>query len=146
MDSHRVTMACLVKSNSPAVPSYTQRRSTLQVPVAFSASQLPHRQRFTCVPTTHQLVSLAPCSSNKHPTRTHAAAHGCIGAGDSSYGSRNATVSLKSALEFLEAQYLPIALLSALALGALHPTPGLAAANMQIPAIATFGIFLVQVR
>lgn len=46
---------------------------------------------------------------------------------------------------FIEAQYLPIALLSALALGASYPSLGLAAAKMHIPAVATFGIFLVQV-
>jgi hypothetical protein len=48
-------------------------------------------------------------------------------------------------LTFLEKQYLPIALLSALALGAANPAPGLAAAKMHIPAVATFGIFIVQV-
>jgi hypothetical protein len=46
---------------------------------------------------------------------------------------------------FVEKQYLPIALLSALALGAANPAPGLAAAKMHIPALATFGIFIVQV-
>jgi hypothetical protein len=49
-------------------------------------------------------------------------------------------------MAFVEKQYLPIALLSALALGAANPAPGLAAAKMHIPALATFGIFIVQVR
>uniref|UniRef100_A0A383W3M5 Bile acid:sodium symporter n=1 Tax=Tetradesmus obliquus TaxID=3088 RepID=A0A383W3M5_TETOB len=47
-------------------------------------------------------------------------------------------------IAFVEKQYLPIALLSALALGAANPVPGLAAAKMHIPALATFGIFFVQ--
>lgn len=51
-----------------------------------------------------------------------------------------------AALAFVEKQYLPIALLTALALGAANPAPGLAAAKMHIPAVATFGIFFVQVR
>jgi hypothetical protein len=48
--------------------------------------------------------------------------------------------------EFVSAQYLPIALVSALTLGAVNPSLGLAASKMHIPALATFGIFMVQVR
>jgi hypothetical protein len=44
----------------------------------------------------------------------------------------------------VSAQYLPLALLSALTLGAVQPSWGLAASRMHIPALATFGIFLVQ--
>ncbi|GBF96502.1 hypothetical protein Rsub_09844 [Raphidocelis subcapitata] len=45
---------------------------------------------------------------------------------------------------FVESQYLPIALVSALALGAAYPGPGLEAAKLHVPALATFGIFTVQ--
>lgn len=48
--------------------------------------------------------------------------------------------------EFVAAQYLPIALVCALTLGAVNPALGLAASKMHIPALATFGIFMVQVR
>lgn len=44
----------------------------------------------------------------------------------------------------MSAQYLPLALLSALTLGVAQPSWGLAASKMHIPALATFGIFLVQ--
>eukprot|EP00878_Enallax_costatus_P028780 GHUV01031122.1.p1 GENE.GHUV01031122.1~~GHUV01031122.1.p1 ORF type:complete len:337 (+),score=111.54 GHUV01031122.1:130-1140(+) len=45
---------------------------------------------------------------------------------------------------FLSAHYLPVALLTALLLGASFPSLGVAAAGLQIPAITTFGIFVVQ--
>jgi hypothetical protein len=51
----------------------------------------------------------------------------------------------RAVISFVDKQYLPIALLSALAVGAANPAPGLAAAKMHIPALATFGIFIVQV-
>jgi len=48
--------------------------------------------------------------------------------------------------QIVSSQYLPIALVCALALGAVNPSLGLAASRMHIPALATFGIFVVQVR
>lgn len=48
--------------------------------------------------------------------------------------------------EIVSSQYLPIALVCALTLGAVNPSLGLAASKMHIPALATFGIFVVQVR
>jgi hypothetical protein len=45
----------------------------------------------------------------------------------------------------LQAHFLPLALLSALLLGVSFPQLGMAAANLQIPTLTTFGIFIVQV-
>jgi hypothetical protein len=45
----------------------------------------------------------------------------------------------------LQAHFLPLALLSALLLGVSFPQLGMAAANLQIPAFTTFGIFIIQV-
>jgi len=47
--------------------------------------------------------------------------------------------------QLLQAHFLPLALLSALLLGVTWPQLGLAAANLQIPLITTFGIFIIQV-
>jgi hypothetical protein len=49
-------------------------------------------------------------------------------------------------LGFIQAHYLPLALLAALLLGATCPSLGVAAAGLQIPMFTTFGIFVVQVR
>jgi hypothetical protein len=48
-------------------------------------------------------------------------------------------------LGFIQAHYLPLALLAALLLGATCPSLGVAAAGLQIPMFTTFGIFVVQV-
>jgi hypothetical protein len=48
-------------------------------------------------------------------------------------------------LGFIQAHYLPLALLTALLLGATCPSLGVAAAGLQIPTFTTFGIFVVQV-
>lgn len=48
--------------------------------------------------------------------------------------------------QLVQAHFLPLALLSALVLGASCPQLGLAAANLQIPTLTTFGIFIIQVR
>lgn len=45
-----------------------------------------------------------------------------------------------------QSHYLPLALITALLLGVICPGPGVAAAQLKIPAITTFGIFVVQVR
>lgn len=47
--------------------------------------------------------------------------------------------------QILQAHFLPLALLSALLLGVSCPQLGLAAANLQIPTLTTFGIFIIQV-
>ena len=46
----------------------------------------------------------------------------------------------------LQAHFLPLALLSALLLGVSWPSLGMAAADLQIPTITTFGIFIIQVK
>lgn len=69
-----------------------------------------------------------------------AAADGFADAGSSSHAHL-----LQQIQQFISAQYLPIALLCALTLGAVNPSLGLAASKMHIPALATFGIFVVQV-
>lgn len=61
-----------------------------------------------------------------------------------SSSTHSAAAHVQQLREFVSAQYLPLALLSALTLGAVQPSWGLAASKMHIPALATFGIFLVQ--
>lgn len=54
-------------------------------------------------------------------------------------------VTLASALgSFVQAQFLPLALMTALAVGYLYPEAGVAARGMNVPAISTTGIFIVQ--
>lgn len=75
---------------------------------------------------------------------TSAAAAGHF-ADDSNHHLWTDTHTLSQQLrDFVTAQYLPIALICALSLGAVNPSLGLAASKMHIPALATFGIFVVQ--
>lgn len=67
------------------------------------------------------------------------------GAAASSSGSGSSTSWTHPVLEFVRSHYLPLALISALLLGATFPSLGVAAAGLQIPALTTFGIFVVQV-
>ena len=71
---------------------------------------------------------LGAASTNKSPSYNHLVPPGL----------------LKQLVTCLKSQYLPIVLISALVFGACNPGPGLAAAKMNIPSLATFGIFLVQ--
>lgn len=103
------------------------------------------RRSSSIVPAPHQH------SSSPGP-RLVASAASAAAAGDFADGHSSPlwgleTQSLAQKLrEFVSAQYLPIALVSALTLGAVNPSLGLAASKMHIPALATFGIFMVQVR
>lgn len=49
-----------------------------------------------------------------------------------------------SVRQFVQAQFLPLALSSALLLGCAAPKLGVAAANLNVPLVSTFGIFIVQ--
>lgn len=50
----------------------------------------------------------------------------------------------QQALKFLERQFLPLGLLTSLAVGYALPGPGVAAAGMDIQKFATIGIFIIQ--
>lgn len=60
---------------------------------------------------------------------------------EASFGSQ----LLHGITRLLQAHFLPLALLSALLLGVTWPQLGLAAAQLQIPMLTTFGIFIIQV-
>jgi hypothetical protein len=95
---------------------------------------------------------LQPCSTqHRHRCRVvTAAAAAADGFADGSHSHgriwSHSPALLKQVRDFVSAQYLPIALVCALTLGAVNPSLGLAASKMHIPALATFGIFTVQVR
>lgn len=86
-----------------------------------------------------------PAPARRAPTRLAAAVGFADAGGAGSLPLPSLGSLLRPLAKFFEAQYLPVALVSALVLGATNPSLGLAAAGMQVPAVATFGIFLVQV-
>lgn len=98
-----------------------------------------------CRPIT--CTSPHDCSSNSTEGRRAVLASAAAAAADgfADAGSSSHAHLLQQIQQFISAQYLPIALLCALTLGAVNPSLGLAASKMHIPALATFGIFVVQV-
>lgn len=80
-------------------------------------------------------------AGSRHSLAVVAAAAAAGGA-----GSPDGRLPIKQQLlGFIQAHYLPLALLTALLLGATFPGLGVAAAGLQIPTFTTFGIFVVQV-
>lgn len=134
------------------------RQPALVFNASVSSSQVIHTTRIPPADCTigqpSRLRQLQP-PSTKHSCRHRcsvvtaaAAAAGGFADGSHSHGdiwSQFPALS-KQVLDFVSAQYLPIALVCALTLGAVNPSLGLAASKMNIPALATFGIFTVQVR
>jgi hypothetical protein len=89
----------------------------------------------TPVPRRQRLAPLAAAAADGFAHRT----------GTSAGGLPAPLLSwIQATAKFMESQYLPIALVSALLLGASYPAVGLEAAKLQVPAVATFGIFIVQ--
>lgn len=83
--------------------------------------------------------------------RQLAAPAAAAAAGDASSGGdgnlRSSGSSLQRALTSLaQKHFLPLALSSAVALGAAFPRAGVAATQLNIPAFVTFSIFIVQAR
>lgn len=79
-------------------------------------------------------------AGSRHSLAVVAAAAAAGGA-----GSPDGRLPIKQQLlGFIQAHYLPLALLTALLLGATFPGLGVAAAGLQIPTFTTFGIFVVQ--
>lgn len=142
--------------------------STSRLPLARQKSLVPHHNTVSSSKVVYiNLKSPSNCSSSslssslcqlhspsvKHRQRRSVVTAAAAAAGDfadssSSHGSiwDQAPGLLKQVQDFVSAQYLPIALVCALTLGAVNPSLGLAASKMHIPAVATFGIFTVQVR
>lgn len=86
-----------------------------------------------------------PSPGHRDVVVTSAAAAGQFADGSDGQHFWNDSQAVAQQLKaFLSAQYLPIALVCALTLGAVNPSLGLAASKMHIPALATFGIFTVQ--
>lgn len=115
-------------------------------------AQAPAATRLSACPLNANTCNSNTMPSNSRPSRqrvvTSAAAAAAGGFADDHHHSGrlwSEPHSLARQLrEFVAAQYLPIALMCALTLGATYPSLGQAAAKMHIPALATFGIFLVQ--
>ena len=88
-------------------------------------------------------------ASGRRAVRCSAADGRISAAGSTGGGSASAQSTpgpAKRALGFLERQFLPIGLLASLFVGYACPSPGLAAADLNLQRFATTGIFLLQVR
>lgn len=113
----------IVSSNAYCTNSQSSRSRQLQPP------STQHRRRCS-------VVTAAAAAADGFADNSHS--HGNIWS--------HSPALLKQVQDFVSAQYLPIALVCALTLGAVNPSLGLAASKMHIPALATFGIFTVQVN
>eukprot|EP00882_Tetradesmus_deserticola_P007536 GHRQ01007936.1.p1 GENE.GHRQ01007936.1~~GHRQ01007936.1.p1 ORF type:complete len:397 (+),score=77.04 GHRQ01007936.1:714-1904(+) len=119
--------------------------SKVPPPVVTGNSRCPAKQlaRAEQVNPLHQL-QVRRC----HPGcrgRGHRLLVATASAAAGSAGSQGGPSALKlQLLALLQAHYLPLLLVTALLLGAVWPSLGVAAAKLQIPALTTFGIFVVQ--
>jgi hypothetical protein len=112
----------------------------------FSSAQNPFHFLYASSSSSHRRSTETPqLPEQRGAVVTSAAAAGHFADGSDEQHLWHDTHALSQQLrEFVSAQYLPVALVCALILGAVNPSLGLAASKMHIPALATFGIFMVQ--
>lgn len=122
---------------SPLCCSTAWHRTACSRPCAGAVAAPPHPAAPICTSSSMPRDGIRAVAG-RPATRLFAAAAAGGFAGD----NRLPAVSMdwiKPVLQFAQAQYLPIALISALLLGASCPSLGLAAAKMHVPAVATRG-------